>query len=1071
MLLYCKITSTRNVPVRNVPVRALFLCLVFALSLPAAGQVVSTWVSPIDGVWSDPSNWSTDPLAPVTPGYEAVVDATGSPYLVTLNSAVAIDRLTIDSPEAEVLLAGGSLSATAGVDANASPLIFGAGLIHDTVLAGAAGIVARDVGGGYLASELRDVTLATTLRGDADNPPNFVKLSSTLTLDGGIVDMANGLNLFTQGPLTVGGNGAILTSGSWRLLEPNTTVTIQPGVTVRAESGKGLFMAEYNFPSGRAKYINDGVLESVGGSITLSNTVDYYGENGVLRATNGGSIEVRATRGDVGQVELGPNSSIRFGLGGYTFSQPVLVPEGAELDIRSSWTSQTTITVDGGSVKLYGSHPVTGAWDWQPGSKLEVQGEFHYSKLTDYGIAADTQIEFLNFVPSGYLQLGNDRVDVDALPGEIVLRNARITGGEIVGLPRGGILADPQDSLTLSSTVVDTATRVEAGRLRISSAEIRKLLTVNGGSAELAGTWSNTGGIQVNGGTLYLGSLPASLGSINLDSGSVVLTALPTTPGELAVSGGTIELENASTTTYTVADLQTLPWTPESFAAGYRSIFDLEGATYDLSTAPWEIDLGGYNQTIGGVISNGLITKSAGGGPWQIGHGTLRDVTLQTDIRAEGRVSLQGTIIVYNARLEGEFEALSDDLRLDNVTIDGMLTVGRIHGSPTPVEADNLTINGELQLGTRMLRMEGSQTLLGSGVVTTDGIRSAPGGGVEVVGGALTIGEGFTFRSERNGSRLVSDGGTLRNQGSIIAADDDYANGTDVPAPSITITSGNGFQGAFVQEGLLQIADGYEIRVETSNFFNDGEIEIRGGLLTSATTRFENRAVIRGDGTIVAASDRFSNLGEIIVGDHDVNDESEAPGMTGLLNVVGDYTQLSAGSLLLDLAGSAVGAEYDRMSISGLATLDGLLAVSLLDSFAPTLGESFELITASDGFDGEFAQVNLPDLGSGLAWELLYDPTTVSLAVVTALLPGDFNGDGVVDDDDLARWQGDFGLNGNSDADVDGDSDGADFLVWQRNIGAVAPQVSPSTAIPEPSNLTLVLVSLLGIGCRCRKVT
>jgi hypothetical protein len=220
----------------------------------------------------------------------------------------------------------------------------------------------------------------------------------------------------------------------------------------------------------------------------------------------------------------------------------------------------------------------------------------------------------------------------------------------------------------------------------------------------------------------------------------------------------------------------------------------------------------------------------------------------------------------------------------------------------------------------------------------------------------------------------------------------------------------------------------------------------------------------------VAASDRFSNLGEIIVGDHGVNDESEAHGMTGLLNVVGDYTQLSAGSLLLDLAGSAVGAEYDRLSISGLATLDGLLVVSLLERFSPTLGESFELITASAGFDGEFAQADLPDLGSGLAWELLYGPTTVSVAVVTALLPGDYNRDGGVDADDLAQWQGDFGLNGSSDADGDGDSDGTDFLVWQRNIGGVAPQVSPSTAIPEPSNLTLVLVSLLGIGCRCRKV-
>ena len=133
----------------------------------------------------------------------------------------------------------------------------------------------------------------------------------------------------------------------------------------------------------------------------------------------------------------------------------------------------------------------------------------------------------------------------------------------------------------------------------------------------------------------------------------------------------------------------------------------------------------------------------------------------------------------------------------------------------------------------------------------------------------------------------------------------------DIVAPSITITSGNGFQGTFVQEGLLQIAEGYEIRVETTNFYNDGEIEIRGGLLTSSTTTLENRQVIRGEGTIVTVSDRFWNFGEVIVGDHGIDDEAEQPRVTGILNVVGDYTQLSAGSLLLDLAGSAVGAEYD----------------------------------------------------------------------------------------------------------------------------------------------------------------
>ncbi|MBN1854503.1 MAG: DNRLRE domain-containing protein, partial [Pirellulales bacterium] len=55
---------------------------------------------------------------------------------------------------------------------------------------------------------------------------------------------------------------------------------------------------------------------------------------------------------------------------------------------------------------------------------------------------------------------------------------------------------------------------------------------------------------------------------------------------------------------------------------------------------------------------------------------------------------------------------------------------------------------------------------------------------------------------------------------------------------------------------------------------------------------------------------------------------------------------------------------------------------------------------------------------------------------------GDFNRDGNVDGQDLAQWDGDFGVNGESDSDGDGDSDGNDFLAWQRNFGSTSPSGS-----------------------------
>ena len=55
--------------------------------------------------------------------------------------------------------------------------------------------------------------------------------------------------------------------------------------------------------------------------------------------------------------------------------------------------------------------------------------------------------------------------------------------------------------------------------------------------------------------------------------------------------------------------------------------------------------------------------------------------------------------------------------------------------------------------------------------------------------------------------------------------------------------------------------------------------------------------------------------------------------------------------------------------------------------------------------------------------------------LVFDIVPGDFSGDGEVDNEDLTIWQTNFGASGsatlkNGDADGDSDVDGADFLFW-----------------------------------------
>jgi len=75
-------------------------------------------------------------------------------------------------------------------------------------------------------------------------------------------------------------------------------------------------------------------------------------------------------------------------------------------------------------------------------------------------------------------------------------------------------------------------------------------------------------------------------------------------------------------------------------------------------------------------------------------------------------------------------------------------------------------------------------------------------------------------------------------------------------------------------------------------------------------------------------------------------------------------------------------------------------------------------------------------------------------------IPGDFDGNGVVNGADLTQWESDYGVNGNSDADSDGDSDGFDLLIWQQNLASAGGLATTVASVPEPGSLALVVLGL-----------
>ena len=79
-------------------------------------------------------------------------------------------------------------------------------------------------------------------------------------------------------------------------------------------------------------------------------------------------------------------------------------------------------------------------------------------------------------------------------------------------------------------------------------------------------------------------------------------------------------------------------------------------------------------------------------------------------------------------------------------------------------------------------------------------------------------------------------------------------------------------------------------------------------------------------------------------------------------------------------------------------------------------------------------------------------------AFAPLVIPGDFDGDGMVDGDDLVQWEGDFGLNPDSDATGDQETDGADLLLWQQHLGEMT--ATPiGAAVPEPQGFSLLAIA------------
>ena len=198
------------------------------------------------------------------------------------------------------------------------------------------------------------------------------------------------------------------------------------------------------------------------------------------------------------------------------------------------------------------------------------------------------------------------------------------------------------------------------------------------------------------------------------------------------------------------------------------------------------------------------------------------------------------------------------------------------------------------------------------------------------------------------------------------------------------------------------------------------------------------------------------------------------------LPVTSNLVQSSNGTLQVELAGNLAG-QFGRLQISGQAQLSGMLQVTLVNSFAPSAGQSFEILTATGGVSQTFQQLLLPALAPGLEWDLSYGSRSVLLQVISTVLPGDYNRDGLVDAADYVVWRKAAGQQVTPGTGADGNNDGwvddGDFSVWKSNFGNMLAggAAADDSAVPEPGIMmlaasmiyTLLFARAHDALCRC----
>lgn len=535
-------------------------------------------------------------------------------------------------------------------------------------------------------------------------------------------------------------------------------------------------------------------------------------------------------------------------------------------------------------------------------------------------------------------------------------------------------------------TMTSTATDIGANQLELSGGT----MVIQGGSSI-----TGTGIVRLSGGTTAIhdnltlpflsleGGTLTGNGNLILGAGGQWNSGVMDGNGQtevaagqtFAVNGGSLALNRLLRNKGTLR----FQSTPSTLFGSSASGITNESLTEFLADA-----------TIGnGFANNGTVTVNSqvaltfvttGTGTWNLGTGSVLWLTGAAGLTA-GAINGTGTLLLGSS--PSNIQATVTLTSPGKLIVDG----GASFNTPGTVQIPSFEMRSGTLGGTAPILVTGGATSLWKGgtIGGNNGFSLNPSVVLDINGalGPMTL------------KRTLTNDGTVNftSPSNTLTLDDGYVTnrfGATFAISTDTDIAGTPSFSNFQNYGTFRKTAGAGDTAFGPRFDNFDTVTLSSGTVSfnANFTQFTGTTTLAGGhmgGTTVAInSGTLSGNGTITA--NLVNGAAVRPGTSpGLITVNGNYTQTNAGTLFIELAGASP-AQYDRLAVSGTATLDGTLDVTFLGGYVPAGGETYDVLTFA-GKSGDFATKNLPTFPAGGSIVASYEPpaTPVKL-MLTALV-------------------------------------------------------------------------------------